>query len=174
MPLECHGATWLVLVSMTTMPPMLDRRSPDVRPDTPSSPLRLSKPRRVLACVLCQQRKVKCDRKFPCANCMKSNTQCIPARLTQPQRRRRFPERELLERLRRYEDLLRQNGIAYEPLHKDSVPRDEPFNVQSGAGPDDEHPRTSDLGSSSLSTHSNSEKGHEAKYALSNQLFQDD
>lgn len=33
------------------------------------------------------------------------------------QRRRRFPERELLERLRHYEDLLRQHKIDFEPLH---------------------------------------------------------
>jgi hypothetical protein len=73
---------------------------------------------RVLACVLCQQRKVKCDRKFPCANCTKSHTQCLPATIAKRQRRRMFPERELLERLYRYEDLLRQNNIKFDPLEK--------------------------------------------------------
>lgn len=34
-------------------------------------------------------------------------------------RRRRFPERELLLRLRKYEHLLRENQIKFEPLHKD-------------------------------------------------------
>lgn len=29
------------------------------------------KPPRILACVLCQHRKIKCDRNFPCANCVK-------------------------------------------------------------------------------------------------------
>lgn len=43
---------------------------------------------------------------------------CVPATLT-TRRRRRFPERELLERLRRYEDLLRQHQINFEPLHPD-------------------------------------------------------
>ncbi|KAF4967704.1 hypothetical protein FSARC_4764 [Fusarium sarcochroum] len=72
---------------------------------------------RVLACVLCQQRKVKCDRKFPCSNCTKHGMQCVPA--TQPrQRRRRFAERELLERLRKYEALMRQNNVKFEPLHE--------------------------------------------------------
>ncbi|OKL63914.1 hypothetical protein UA08_00618 [Talaromyces atroroseus] len=79
-----------------------------------------SKPPRVLACVLCQQRKVKCDRSFPCANCVRSRAQCVPATLSRRRRRRRFPERELLDRLRMYEDLLRQNSISFEPLHKDS------------------------------------------------------
>ncbi|KUI60174.1 Arabinolytic transcriptional activator araR [Cytospora mali] len=77
-----------------------------------------TKTKRVLACVLCQQRKVKCDRKFPCANCIRASVQCVQAHtLTPRQRRRRFPERELLERLRHYEDLLHQNDIEFEPLH---------------------------------------------------------
>lgn len=77
-----------------------------------------AKPQRVLACVLCQQRKVKCDRKFPCVNCVRAGVQCVPATLVPRQRRRRFAERELLERLRQYEDLLRHNNIKFEPLHR--------------------------------------------------------
>ncbi|KAH7066025.1 hypothetical protein FB567DRAFT_532512 [Paraphoma chrysanthemicola] len=61
-----------------------------------------AKPQRVLACILCQQRKVKCDRKFPCAVCTKAGVQCISAAIAPRQRRRRFPERELLDRLRDY------------------------------------------------------------------------
>ncbi|TVY90320.1 Aurofusarin cluster transcription factor [Lachnellula willkommii] len=87
--------------------------TPDMSPGAPS------KPQRILACVRCQQRKIKCDRKFPCANCNTSRAQCVPATLTQRGRRkRRFPERELLERLRKYEDLLSRNHIDFEPLHK--------------------------------------------------------
>ncbi|KAJ5622108.1 hypothetical protein N7528_005340 [Penicillium herquei] len=82
---------------------------------SPESP----RPRsRVLACVNCQQRKIKCDRKSPCANCLKHRLQCVPATQTRT-RKRRFPERELLGRLRRYEELLRQNKIKFDPLHKD-------------------------------------------------------
>lgn len=86
----------------------------------PTEPTRATAPRlrRVLACVLCQKRKVKCDRRFPCANCLRVGVQCVPAiALTTRQRRRRFPERELLERLQDYEKLLRQNDIDFEPLH---------------------------------------------------------
>ncbi|KAH1299488.1 hypothetical protein KXX11_006494 [Aspergillus fumigatus] len=83
---------------------------------SPRSPLRAAqRPTRVLACVLCQQRKVKCDRQFPCATCVRAQMQCVPA--TQARRRRRVPERELLDRIRRYEDLLRQNNIQFQPLH---------------------------------------------------------
>jgi hypothetical protein len=81
-------------------------------------------PRRVLACVLCQQRKVKCDRKFPCANCTRAQVQCVPATLLPHRRKRRFPERELLERLRKYEDLLRRNEINFDPLHPEEVSRE--------------------------------------------------
>lgn len=71
---------------------------------------------RVLACLSCQQRKVKCDRKLPCANCVRHQVECEPA-LAPRQRRRRFPERELLNRIRRYEEILRQNNLSFEPLH---------------------------------------------------------
>ena len=80
------------------------------------SPRSAMRPPRVLSCVLCQQRKVRCNREFPCFNCTRAGVQCIPANGAR-QRRRRFPERELLERLRRYEALLRQNNIPFDPLH---------------------------------------------------------
>lgn len=76
-----------------------------------------SKSQRVLSCILCAQRKVKCDRKSPCSNCTKVGAQCISAAAVPRQRRRRFPERELLERLRHYEHLLSENNIPFEPLH---------------------------------------------------------
>jgi hypothetical protein len=94
--------------------------TPECSPQEVPSPSRqqhATKAQRVLACALCQQRKVRCDRKFPCANCTKAGAQCISAALTPRQRRRRFPERELLDRLRHYEHLLRQNKIPFEPLH---------------------------------------------------------
>lgn len=92
--------------------------SPAASPTSGVSSRAAEKPHRVLACVLCQQRKVKCDREFPCSNCVKAGAQCVPAAALAPrQRRRRFPERELLERLRYYEGLLRQNNIDFEPLH---------------------------------------------------------
>lgn len=73
-------------------------------------------PHKNLACATCQQRKVKCDREVPCSNCVNHHITCVP--VTQPRpRRRRLPERELLDRLRKYEDLLRHHKIDFEPLH---------------------------------------------------------
>ena len=105
-----------------------------------------SKSQRILACILCQQRKIKCDRRFPCANCIKYKAQCIPATQSR-RRRRRFPEKELLDRLRRYEDLMRQNGVEFDPLHpgtemegvKRSVGKDSPEDWGEGDSDDDEH-----------------------------------
>lgn len=99
---------------------MSDLPTPEHSGGTLSPPAVTSRTQRVLACILCQQRKVKCDRKFPCNNCVKNGAKCVPAALAPRQRRRRFPERELLERLRQYEDLLKQNNIAFEPLHGSS------------------------------------------------------
>lgn len=98
-----------------------------------------AKLQRVLACVRCQQRKVKCDRSFPCLNCRSSQAQCVPATVTtRSQRRRRFPERELLDRLRTYEELLRQNDIEFEPLHASGVPTRQ-GNKQDSNSPQDLH-----------------------------------
>ncbi|KAF9887319.1 hypothetical protein FE257_010314 [Aspergillus nanangensis] len=85
---------------------------PPTREPPPSS-----KPQRVLSCILCQQRKVKCDRNFPCANCIKFKAKCVPASLNPRRRKRRFAERDLLDRVRKYEDMLLQHKIGFEPLH---------------------------------------------------------
>jgi len=94
---------------------------------------------RILSCVMCQQRKVKCDRDFPCANCAKAGVQCVPAGSIPRQRRRRFPERELLDRLRHYEDLLSRNNVSFEPMHppsslaRDNVPTEPSRNAETPA-----------------------------------------
>src|ERR1700753_3155990 len=107
-----------------------ERSTPGTSPAALPPPSQASKRQRVLACVLCQRRKVKCDRKFPCANCIKSEAQCIPSTLAPRKRRRRFPERELLERLRKYEELLRQNHVQFEPLRTDPAGEKESPNAE--------------------------------------------
>ncbi|KAL2170622.1 hypothetical protein VTG60DRAFT_4635 [Thermothelomyces hinnuleus] len=109
-----------------------------------------AKPQRVLACQLCQQRKVKCDRKFPCSQCSRMGAQCVSAALVPRQRRRRFPERELLERIRQYETLLRQHHVPFRPLHPPHAPVDvtseRPPSSRDGRTP--ESPRTDDSAAS--------------------------
>ncbi|KAH6612269.1 hypothetical protein B0J18DRAFT_474090 [Chaetomium sp. MPI-SDFR-AT-0129] len=99
---------------------------PHLEPTTdnpPSTQPPNTKPPRIHACLPCQQRKVRCDRNFPCAHCIRAGpeiaSRCVPASQlpNRPPRRRRFAERELLDRIRRYEGLLRERGVRFEPLH---------------------------------------------------------
>ncbi|PHH66822.1 hypothetical protein CDD81_5954 [Ophiocordyceps australis] len=69
------------------------------------------------SCLLCQQRKVRCDKSKPCANCVKAGVECKVLPPAPPRRRkRRLQERELIERLRRYESLLSQHGIKFDAI----------------------------------------------------------
>lgn len=78
------------------------------------------------SCVLCQQRKVRCDRAKPCSNCVRAKAECrvVPP---QPPRRRAaakkrqvlLGERELIERLRRYEALLAEKGVEVDAIAND-------------------------------------------------------
>lgn len=113
--------------------------------------------KRILACVRCQQRKIKCERKFPCAQCKAAHEQCVPAsRSRNVRRKQRFPERELLERIRMYEDLLRQNNIGFQPLHREKTPSgDQGATISQSLTTD--QPSSLTLGS---------EKRFEVKYAI--------
>jgi hypothetical protein len=75
------------------------------------------------SCVLCQQRKVKCDKQKPsCGNCIKARAECVPSAPTVPRRRKRkIAETDLVGRLRKYELLLKTHGIKVddeEPARK--------------------------------------------------------
>lgn len=65
------------------------------------------------ACVLCQRRKVKCDRSLPCSGCTKAQTQCEYRDPLPPRRRKKkLPEAEMAARLQRYEEILHKSGIG--------------------------------------------------------------
>jgi hypothetical protein len=70
--------------------------------------------------VLCQQRKVRCDKNKPCSNCVKAGAEC---RIVPPQpprrRKKRLQEKDLLDRLRKYETLLAQNGVKFDAIDPD-------------------------------------------------------
>ena len=138
--------------------------------ESPAPSLR-SKAQRVLACVLCQQRKVKCDRKSPCANCVRSEVECVPGHLAQRPRRRRFPERALLEKLRRYEALLRRHDISFEPLHKISGEETRSVNAASGSESDDAPSTISRADSRSFSATLRPQRTSGAKLVLNKQLL---
>ncbi|KAH8819205.1 fungal-specific transcription factor domain-containing protein [Xylogone sp. PMI_703] len=64
------------------------------------------------SCILCQQRKVRCDRTKPCSNCVKARAECIHRAPLPPRRRKKkIPETDLPARLKRAEELLRKHGV---------------------------------------------------------------
>ncbi|KAI0102560.1 fungal-specific transcription factor domain-containing protein [Nemania sp. FL0031] len=81
------------------------------------------KPTKILACVHCQYRKIKCDRQQPCSNCVKAKIACKPSVPAPPHKRRR-PNQDLLERLARCEQLLKQyaDGNVPPPQGVESSP----------------------------------------------------
>ncbi|KAI5926645.1 fungal-specific transcription factor domain-containing protein [Camillea tinctor] len=84
------------------------------------------------SCVLCQQRKVRCDKKKPCSNCVRAGVDCRVVPPQPPRRRKkRIPERDLVDRLRKYETLLSQNGIEFESLGPD-IKITDPGTVEEG------------------------------------------
>ena len=72
------------------------------------------KPVKVISCTQCQCRKIKCDKVKPaCSHCVKSKIGVCEYRPPAPPRRgkRKPTEADLLSRLQRYEDLLRDSGF---------------------------------------------------------------
>jgi hypothetical protein len=75
---------------------------------TPSS----SSSRPTYSCVRCSDRKVKCDRQYPCSACVRHNVQCIFRAPPSPRRKpKRAKDLNLKERLKRYEALLQNLGV---------------------------------------------------------------
>ena len=73
------------------------------------------------ACSLCQRRKVKCDRREPCKNCVKARVECVfRAPAAQRRRHRKPAEVTLLARLNRYEELLKGFGVSIETINGDT------------------------------------------------------
>ncbi|KAL4745238.1 fungal-specific transcription factor domain-containing protein [Aspergillus terricola var. indicus] len=67
------------------------------------------------SCMLCQQRKVRCDQQKPCANCLRAQVECTVMPLAPPKPRKRKQSQSLdgalMDRLHRCEALLAQHGV---------------------------------------------------------------
>lgn len=61
-----------------------------------------------LACQACQRKKIKCDRTFPCGQCLKSNLECIASSRKQRARHagKRAVDGELRSRIAKLESLV--------------------------------------------------------------------
>lgn len=98
--------------------PLSERSPQDVNPPTAPTganghhPPPLLNPR---SCTTCRKRKVRCDKRRPCANCSKANIECIfPGPGRAPRRSRKPPDTELLARLRRLEGVVQSLGKGLE------------------------------------------------------------
>ncbi|POR35868.1 Putative transcriptional regulatory protein [Tolypocladium paradoxum] len=98
---------------------------------------------RVLACVLCQHRKIKCDRSFPCSNCVKANVTCTPS-TPAPARKRRRPNQDLQERLARCEELLKQYAGGPGPADQQGQSPLTPVTSEVKPEPSDSTPMSTD------------------------------
>ncbi|KAJ4317372.1 hypothetical protein N0V94_004975 [Neodidymelliopsis sp. IMI 364377] len=93
--------------------------SPEVSATSPTD----QQVQKAFSCVLCAQRKVKCDKKpGGCKNCTKARVPCI-YKAPPPPRRRKKGARDLdtATKLRIYEDALRKVGIHPETLLKEDL-----------------------------------------------------
>jgi hypothetical protein len=75
----------------------------------------------VYSCVLCRQRKIKCDKQQPCTSCTTARKECVQSTPAPPRRRKervKLTEEQLLRRLRQYETLLKSYGAKIEDLEK--------------------------------------------------------
>ncbi|EED19692.1 hypothetical protein TSTA_029660 [Talaromyces stipitatus ATCC 10500] len=86
----------------------------------PDSPNGNSTALKAHACVLCQRRKVKCNRREPCASCAKARVDCeYRAPLPPRRRKRKDPESALAARIQHYEYALRKAGIDLSSVEPD-------------------------------------------------------
>jgi hypothetical protein len=61
-----------------------------------------------LSCVACRRRKVKCNRRDPCSNCVKTGIACVfPASARKFQRASKPPKIDVIDRLKRLEDMVK-------------------------------------------------------------------
>lgn len=143
-------------------PPSTDASPGAPLNDTPFSQQAV-KSQRILACVLCHQRKIKCNRKFPCNNCIKAQSHCEPATLAPRRRRRKIPPPDLVDQLRVYESLLRANNVKFDHLRKYKILGNDSLAVEDA---DYLHQENERVDSPSPAARADSERVYEAKYAL--------
>ncbi|CAK3762626.1 transcriptional regulatory [Lecanosticta acicola] len=88
------------------------------------------------SCVTCRRRKVKCDKLHPCSNCNRAHIECIfPAPGRAPRKPRKAGEgrdKELLERLRRLEGVVK--GMGVEVPNKEGEPAPKNIDNDTRAG----------------------------------------
>lgn len=70
------------------------------------------------SCSHCYQKKLKCDLGNPCHHCVRNQVECIPVEVTSRPHKKRFPEAELMTKIKRYETALQSYGAELEAINK--------------------------------------------------------
>ncbi|KAH6649488.1 fungal-specific transcription factor domain-containing protein [Chaetomium tenue] len=92
---------------------------PSINPSENGGPARMG-----YACQTCTKRKVKCDKTMPtCASCGKADLECIYEPPRSRNRKRKLSE-DVVEKLARYENILRQHGLLDSDTNGQSPPED--------------------------------------------------
>jgi hypothetical protein len=77
------------------------------------------------SCLTCRQRKVRCDRRNPCSNCVRAARQCsFVAPVRGKRKKTKAPKEGLHAKLRRYEELLQSYGANIDPSEHDGSDAD--------------------------------------------------
>ncbi|CAO1620806.1 unnamed protein product [Parajaminaea phylloscopi] len=73
---------------------------------------------RQYSCDACYRSKSKCDKGSPCSYCVRHGVVCMPSQVetSDRPRKRRFPEAELLDRIRKYEAALESYGADLDAI----------------------------------------------------------
>jgi hypothetical protein len=67
------------------------------------------------SCLTCRERKVRCERRHPCSQCVRLEKPCSFVPPVRGKRRKKTPKEGLHAKLRRYEELLKSYGANIEP-----------------------------------------------------------
>jgi hypothetical protein len=82
------------------------------------------------SCESCYKRKLKCSRGSPCSHCERLKVECVQA--STKRRKQRFPEAELLARIKRYERVLLSYGADLAAIRDDDFGQEEVEMSRSG------------------------------------------
>lgn len=102
------------------------------------------------SCVVCRQRKVKCDRQQPCSNCTRSKCACVypTGRGRAPKRARRVADAQLADKLARLETIIQrmaaENGPGLGVARGQSHLQSNDGSGQAGPATESEHGITSE------------------------------
>lgn len=86
------------------------------------------------SCITCRRRKVKCDKKQPCSNCLRAKIECIfPGPGRAPRKSRKPPDAELLDRLRRLEGVVQNLNAQVEEHEQEAAERERDNDSRQGS-----------------------------------------